>query len=354
MSLRLSQRVGERKRTNVTLRARNRGENATPTSVRGNTDEWVRLDSGWRIIATSTDLAPYLDAQDPTAMALAAWPAIGSAERLVSLMGLVRDGTPAVAMPAGDGRGVIVVTCETTREGTSSTTTWRRAALTGALAQPGDSDHLLAAVAAVLSHDGIAPLRRAVAFADAALAADADLSEAVTHRMSQTRDHVLDAADLVREIVATLRVDASTAPGRCELAALHTAVVDRCRECGVEPRWDLSAADPHAAVTLTVDAAAALPVFAACALISAAVDVAPVLTRTDDADWTVSIACPASIGDGTRLLRLGASLRDGEGRTIRPRLALAARQASANGWQLTWDRTTLVVHGMCIPARKDS
>lgn len=348
MTLRLSQRSGERTRSPVKPRPRIRGQAAAASSTTG-TDEWVRLDAGWRIVGASADVQPYLDPQDPTAMALSAWPAIGSAERLVTVMGMVRDGTATVAMPAADGVGLIVVTSERSRQGAVNTTTWRRAALVGSLPPAGDSEALLTAVAGVLSHDGIAPLRRAVAFAETALAGADDLPEAVRHRLSQSRDEVLDASDLVREIVATMRVDSPTAPGRCELAALRPMIAQRCQDCGLVPRWDIADAD----TVLTVDAAAAAPVFAACAVISAAVQVNPAFTRTN-AQWTLAVPCPGSAADGMRLLRLGASLRDGAGRTIRPRLALAARHARANGWQLIWEGSTLLVHGICIPARKDS
>jgi len=330
-------------------RARSERNGASPT------DEWVRLDGGWHVDTISADVAPYLDHQDPTAMALAAWPAIGSAERLVTLMGLVREGTPSVAMPAADGVGVVVVTSTCNAHGAVTATIWRRATLVGGNAThtgSADSDDLLAAVASVLSHDGIAPLRRATAFADAALtrdSAESALPADVIHRMEQARSGVLDAADLVREIVATVRVAPSSAPGRSEFSAVAAAVRERCAECELAPRWDIA----DEAVILTVDLAAAAPVFAAIGVLAAALQVDPTFTRTD-AEWTLSLACPLPKAETERLLRLGASVRDAAGRTIRPRLAQAVRLARANGWRLSWTGSTLLLDGICVPARKDS
>lgn len=356
MSLRLSQLspgVSERKRSSMrTPRARTRSERTEGAP----TDEWVRLDGNWQVAAVGPDLAPYLDRKDPTAMALAAWPAIGSADRLVTLMGLVRDGAPAVAMPAADGVGVVVVTSACNPQGLLMATIWRRAALVGSGSSPTQAgsteehDDMLTAVASVLSHDGIAPLRRATAFADAALAGDTGtLPAEIGHRIEQARSGVIDAADLVREIVATLRVAPSSPPGRCELSAVAALVRERCGECDLIARWDIA----HGDVILNVELAVAAPVFAAIGVLAAALNVDPVFSRTD-AEWTLSLACPLSPTETERLLRLGASVRDVAGRTIRPRLALAARQARANGWRLYWSGSALLLDGMCVPVRKDS
>lgn len=337
-----------------TPRTRTRSER---TGVPPPSDEWVRLDGSWQVADVGPDLAPYLDRKDPTAMALSVWPAIGSAERLVALMGLVREGAPAVAMPAADGVGMVVVTRTCNAQGVLTATIWRRATLVGggaaATAGSGDRDALIEAVASVLSHDGIAPLRRATAFADAALAGDAAgagaLPAEVIHRIEQARDGVSDAADLVREIVATLRVAPSSAPGRCELGAVAALVCERCTECGLAPSWDI----PGENVILTVDLAAAAPVFVAIGVLAAALGAVPLFARMD-AGWTLSLACPLPPAETQRLLRLGASVRDTTGRTVRPRLAQAERQARANGWRLRWSGSTLLLDGICVPARKDS
>lgn len=305
--------------------------------------ESARLDADWRLVAISPALAAALDPDDHTGMALVAWPAIASAERLVAMLGALRSGQAAVALPAADGLGLVSATTSHDEDGHLLGSIWTRLTLLAPAPPPESEEALVSEVASLLAHDGIAPLRRALAFADAA-AADDSLSLETAHRLDRVRSELSDGSDLVREIVATLRLPSGGMAGLTPVAEVARAAEERCRVLGLTCRW------PKAATgIIPLHADLVIPPLVALAVVAAAVGVNPRWTTTGSR-WTFAVT---GVDDARRLQRLGASLAVGEGRSVRPRLGLARRFAKINGWDFHCDDGMLSLSGTCTPTEAD-
>jgi hypothetical protein len=310
--------------------------------------ESVRLDGEWRITAMSSDLAACLENDvDASAMSLSDWPAIGSAEQLVVLMAPIRAGAPSVVMPAADGIGCISIVAEHDENGRVLRSWWQRSMMIGSAPKAAipSNDTLMNDVASLLSHDGIAPLRRAIAFSDAALFADHNLPAVAQQRIESVRRELLDAADIVREIVATLRAPTHAVPGSSSTASIATAIDAYCADHGYATQFP-----SETGVSFAITPETIIPIFAAVTLLAAAFEGAPTWTR-HERKWSLSVTCPLPVETCASLMRLGATVRDNANRLIRPRLAYARRLAQANGWEFAWNDQTLRVCGTCLTDR---
>lgn len=304
--------------------------------------EWAQIDRRGNILELSPDLADRLDPAGGAA-ALAAWPAIGSEERLVDILGQLRSGIPALTIPAADGRGMLAIMTLTAADGTHASHWQRcqdnfagdrpsgRSAPTAGLAQ------LLNDTAARLSHDTIAPIRRSLAFVEVITTTDASLSATTQRHLTRVLDDLGEASALIRDIVATLRIPQPTTHEHLTVAKAITLGCAGCQAHAVEVPWTMDESQ-----LLPIGPDLAEPLFTAVMLVAGVCRSEPRWTSGADG-WQLAIATPWPAEIRTQALTLGGAIPTTEGRRIRAGLYRARLIAQRLGWSLGWQNHNLVL-----------